>query len=287
MTGKFDLRFTSATADGVSLVLAGSGVDVSTKITSPNAETPTYAKSFGLGYEIYNKNVVGIYWDGAKIGAIDLGSNGSSYNLKGGQWFTTEFAIDYRMGGFGADVSVTLYSTLTGGLIGTWSDYVSNLTAFDSSLLLRGRTGAVAANADFDNILVKYTADTTHSEFIWIPDGNGSFTDATKWQGGVAPTSDSILKIQSGTNTISNDSLFLTNNNVLFVTGGTTTSGGTSAIFGNSAMKVTDATVHLNTIRVGGVTGSGSYQSGQGTSTFSVGAGASKSRPLAICRFLL
>lgn len=273
VTGKFDLRFTSATADGVSLVLAGSGVDVSTKITSPNAETPTYAKSFGLGYEIYNKNVVGIYWDGAEIGAIDLGSNGSSYNLKGGQWFTTEFSIDYRAGDAGADVSVTLYSSLTGGLIGTWSDYVSNLTAFDSSLLLRGRTGGSVANADFDNILVKYT-DSTHSEFIWTPNGSGSFADATKWEGGVAPGSDSVLKIQSGTNTISDNTLFITNNNSLLVTGGTTTSGGTSAIFGNSAMKVTDATVHLNTIRVGGVTGSGSYQSGQGTSTFSVGAGA-------------
>ncbi len=252
ISGKFDLRLTDAVADGVSFVLAGSNVDVTQQLTSPNGESGAYAGSFGLGYEIYNKNNLGIYWDGAKVGTLNVGS---TFNMKSGEWFTTEFDIDYRGSGLGADVSVSLFSVDTGALIGSWEGYLSNLNSFDSSLLLRGRTGGSTAIADFDNIYVNYS-NAMDVEYIWKTDATGDFNTATNWDGDVAPPAEAIMKIVDGTNSINSSSFAVNNGQSLLISGGTTTGKGSndgSNIAAGSVVKIAgDATVtYEGNIRIG------------------------------------
>ena len=273
INGKFDITLTSAVADGVSFTLAGTGIDVTQRVTTSNAEYPNIAGSFSLAYQIYNKNNVAIYWDGKEVGSINVGTNGVT--LKDGNPFTTEFTIDYRPENTGADVTVNLFATGTSLLYGTWTGYISSLTPFDNSVMLRGRTGGSTMNADFDNIYVLYQDAAPIDALIWIPDASGDFADATKWQNGMAPTTNSLMRIESGTNTITDTKFIVQDGQTLVISGGNTSTGDWAAIDENSSVIISNATAAFNNLRVGANnTNTGGYIPGSGTASFKVQDGA-------------
>lgn len=269
INGKFDLTLTSAVADGVSFTLAGTGIDITQLITSSNAETPNIAGSFSLAYQIYNKNNVAIYWDGKQVGSINVGTNGVTF--KDGNPFTTEFTIDYRPENLGADVTVNLFASGTNLLYGTWTGYISTLNPFDNSLLLRGRTGGSTANADFDNIYVLYQDASSGNDLIWIPDASGDFADPTKWQNGMAPTTNSIMRIEAGTNTISDTKFIVQDGQTLIISGGNTSTGDWAAIDENSSVLISNATASFDNLRIGAnSSNTGGFIPGSGSAMFKV-----------------
>ena len=273
INGKFDLTLTSAVADGVSFTLAGTGIDVTQLITNSVAESPNIAGSFSIAYQIYNKNNVAIYWDGNQVGSINVGTNGVTF--KDGNPFTTEFTIDYRPENLGADVTVNLFASGTNLLYGTWTGYISSLNPFDNSLLLRGRTGGSTANADFDNIYVLYQDASSGNDLIWIPDASGDFADPTKWQNGMAPTTNSIMRIEAGTNTISDTKFIVQDGQTLIISGGNTSTGDWAAIDEDSSVLVSNATASFNNLRIGAnSTGTGGFIPGSGSAMFKVQDGA-------------
>lgn len=273
INGKFDLILTSAVADGVSFTLADTGIDVTQLITSSNAETPNIAGSFSLAYQIYNKNNVAIYWDGKEVGSINVGTNGVTF--KDGNPFTTEFSINYRPENLGADVTVNLFASGTSMLYGTWTGFIGDLTPFSNSVLLRGRTGGSTANADFDNIYVLYQDSAPSDALIWIPDASGDFADPTKWQGGVAPTTNSVMRIEAGTNTISDTKFIVQDGQSLIISGGNTSTGDWAAIDEDSSVLISNATASFDNLRIGAnSTGTGGFIPGSGTAALKVQDGA-------------
>lgn len=276
ISGTYDLRFTNSAADGVSFILAGDAVDVTNNYgDAPVGETPSFAGSFGVGYTIYQKNQVALYWDGKQIGTINTTDGNAAnpqYDLKSGNWFTTQFQIDYRTGGYGADVDLVLYDTATGGIFGTWSGYVDGLTPGNSQLLLRGRNGGQTTNADFDNIQIKYEDAAPLVTQTWLTDKSGNLNDGANWETGTALPENAVGHITGGTQTIGGFNLL--NSSVLIHSGGTTTVSSGLNVGGGSDLNITGGTMTANTtIRIGSDSVADSYIPGSGRAILSVDGG--------------
>ncbi len=275
ISGTYDLRFTNSAADGVSFILAGDAVDVTNNYEdTPAGETPFFAGSFGVGYTVYSKNQVALYWDGKQIGTINTTDGNAAnpqYNLKGGNWFTTQFQIDYTTGGYGANVDLVLYDTATGGIFGTWSGYVDGMTPGNSQLLLRGRNGGQTTNADFDNIQVKYENFTAETQ-TWLTDKSGNLNDGVNWETGTALPENALGYITGGTQTIGGFNLL--NGSDLVHSGGTTTVSSVLNVGGGSDLNITGGTMTANTaIRIGSDSVADGYIPGSGRAIVTVDGG--------------
>jgi hypothetical protein len=166
MVADFDLRMTpgSGRADGVGFALLNTAeYGITGVVALPSvAEEPNFAKSLGIGFDIYrstaptieiNHNHLSLHYDGQLVQEFDAFP---ALDLAGGQWVHARVILEPTSTSATVTVELTQCGRPPIKLIDRFP--ISGFTPYRGRVHFAGRVGGLSADHDLDNVRVHFLA---------------------------------------------------------------------------------------------------------------------------------
>jgi len=123
-------------------------------------EKPNFAGVFGVGIGLWDwptpTNLLSAHWDGTQISSVDI--NPADVDLDAGVFHGVDLSLAFVPGGANLSVSLVqdVYGT-PGAPVTAFSDlFIAGLSPYEYRVQFGGRSGALNANIDLDNINVTF-----------------------------------------------------------------------------------------------------------------------------------